>query len=1585
MSSDNPETGLEIAVIGMAGRFPGAKDIEQFWENLKNGIESIIFYSPDELLSAGVSTNLLDNPDYVKCGGGIMEEIEYFDAGYFGYSPIEAELMDPQVRIFHEITWHALENAGYDPFTYDQPIGIYAGASRNIEWEALSMLSGKTALLGDFASQFLTDRDFLCTRVSYNLNLKGPGVVVKTACSTSLAAVHMACQSILNGECEMSLAGGVSITRYGIGGYLYREGMIPSKDGHCRAFDVNSLGTVGGSGAGVVVLKRLENARHDNDNILALIKGSAINNDGMRRAGFTAPSIDGQCEVICDAIQFAGIDPETVTCIETHGTGTPVGDPIELEALKLAFDTTKKQYCRIGSVKTNVGHLDAAAGITGLIKTVLMLKHRLIPPSLHFNAPNPRFDMENSPFIVNTGLYEWENNDHPLRAGVSSFGIGGTNVHVILEEAPEGTGGLALLSFAPLSNRQYQLILLSAKTETALDKMTENLTEYLKNNLLNPGNPANSPNPGPVLADTAYTLQVGRRALPYRRMTVCPDVDSAIAALSTPRSNKVRTSQVKDEKISIIFMFPGLGAEYVNMGRGLYQTEPAFREEMDHCFEILNGILDYDAKEILYPGLMSDQSEQSDLSDLSDLSDINRTEITQPVIFAFEYSLARLLMAWGIKPQAMIGYSFGEYTAACLSGVFSLEDALKVIAARGKLIGKLPGGTMLSIPLSREDIKPYLTAEISIAIDNGPSCIAAGPAGALAALQEEMKKLRCICVPMPNTHAIHSPMMDPILREFETCLGKISLNKPQIPYISNVTANWITPGEATKPHYWAVHLRETVRFTEGIQRLLKEPHPLFIEIGPGRDLNSLLVRHQQEQHQTGPRAVNLIKPARDKTPDDYYFINKLGLLWTYGVKIHWNEFYNGEQRKRIPLPLYPFEGKRYWNDIDPAKVGETKAGGSLIGKKPDRADWFYTQQWQRTTLITRKEGTPAPGIWLLFIDDTPLGNQLVKRLEDENHRVAAVKPGKSFKEIKADEYTINPADPGEYDILFKRLAEAGTIPGNIVHMWSVTGDREHQPGQGALDRELERGLYSLLSTAGAIGSANISQKIQLGVITANMQYVTGEEELYPERAAILGPVKIIPIEYPNISSRSIDIIEPGENRGKIEFIIENLLLEFSSGFADQPVVAYRGLSRWQETFAPVKLGSNPTTSRHPRLKEKGVYLVTGGFGGMGFVLAEHLVNTLNARLVLVDILTPPSGQKLDKWLYSDERKKEIQEKKQKIKEWETEGAEIQVHDVDVSDYQGMKNVISQAEERYGQINGVIHTAGLIDYAGVIQRRTREMTAEILAAKIKGTLVLDELLGHHQLDFMVLFSSVGNVLYRIKFGQVGYNAGHEFLDVYSYYKQQQGQYTVAIDWNDWTEVGMAERAAQKHYTDSRGPSAEPTGEEDLLSISPAEGIDVFHRVVENNINRVVVSHHDLHRLMEFMNNLTRRGAQTGSFDQTGDKTASRVLHERPAISADYEPPTNELQEFILGIWEKILGINPIGIMDDWFELGGDSLTVTQLIARIRELYPVEISVNIFFENPTIAGLAGMIEELLYEKVQGLSEEELDALVEQEKEI
>jgi amino acid adenylation domain-containing protein len=894
-SAASNTTGLEIAVIGMAGRFPGAKNIHEFWDNLKNGVESISFFSDEELEEAGVGPTLINHPTYVKARG-VVDNAECFDASFFGYTPAEAKIMDPQVRIFHECAWEALEEAGYDPETYKGKIGIYAGASMNLFWQTLCVLSGATRALDAFSAYQLIDKDYLTTRISFKFNLRGPSFAVQTACSTSLVVIHLACQGLLSGECSMALAGGVTAPIPQKNGYIYQEGMVLSPNGHCRAFDAGANGFIDGNGVGVVVLKLLEDATTDGDYIHAVIKGSSINNDGSLKSGFTAPSIKAQAGVIKGALSMAEVESESISYVETHGTGTSLGDPIEIEALKRAFDTEKKGFCRIGSLKTNVGHLDAAAGVAGFIKTVMMLENRQIPPSLHFKTPNPEIDFKNSPFLVNTRLRKWENGKYPLRAGVSAFGIGGTNAHVVLEAWSIKHGAWRVKTSLPA--KDYQLLLLSAKTKSALDKMTENLVNYLKNNPVNPTNPVLH------LADVAYTMQVGRKPWKHRRMVVCASGDEAVAALSDFAN--VPYHLAVEDKQRVVFMFAGLGSQYVNMGLELYQKEPAFREEMDHCFEIMNNLVDYDIKEILYPPATGNRQPPAGSEE------INQIDISQVVIFIIEYALARLLMKLGIKSHSMIGYSFGEYTAACLSGVFSLEDALKIIVTRGKLLVEVPAGTMLSVPLSRAELIPLLGSELSIAIDNGSSCIIAGPSASVAAFEQEMKKKKLMCMPVPHSTAMHSKMMEPILAQFEQALKKISLNPPQIPYISNLTGKWINAEEVVKPTYWSKHLRETVCFSDGLMELVKNPNSIFIEIGPGRDLSTMVKRFMDDKAEQ--KVLNLIRPPQKNVSDVYYLLNKIGYLWLYGVNIDWSAFYSNERRYRIPLPTYPFEQQRY--DID---------------------------------------------------------------------------------------------------------------------------------------------------------------------------------------------------------------------------------------------------------------------------------------------------------------------------------------------------------------------------------------------------------------------------------------------------------------------------------------------------------------------------------------------------------------------------------------------------------------------------------------------------------------------------------------------
>ncbi|MGD2085538.1 MAG: SDR family oxidoreductase [Candidatus Aminicenantes bacterium] len=1552
---DTP-TGFEIAIIGMSARFPGAANIETFWNNLKNGVESVAFSSDREVNG---------DPGFVKSKGGVLENKEFFDAFFFGYTPREAEIMSPQMRIFHECVWTALEEAGYNPGTYKGLIGLYAGASSNFRWEALTLLSGKKDDMGHFAASQLVDTSYLTTRISYKLNLKGPSVMVDTACSTSLTAVDMACRAILSGECDMALAGGVSLSSYPQQGYIYNQGMILSSDGHCRAFDAGASGTVGGEGAGIVVLKSLEDARADRDHIHAVIKGFAVNNDGEGRVGYSAPGVEGQAHVIRAALFMAEVEPESIGYIETHGTGTPLGDPIEIKALKLVFKTDKKGFCKIGSVKTNIGHLDRAAGIVGLIKTVLILKHKQIPPSLHFKTPNPDIDLENSPFRVNTGLTQWKNDKYPLRAGVSSFGIGGTNAHVILEEYSEGTGGLAPLPIETPS-RQYQLILLSAKTETALNKMTKNLVEYFKKNLLNPGNHENPTNPGPTLADVAYTLQVGRKDFSHRKAALCSTREEALEILS-PHNPKVHTHVVKQEDPGVIFMFPGQGSQYADMGRELYQKEPVFRKEMDLCFEILAGLPDDDIKEILYP---LTRSNRSYTSYKSYKSHINRTEIAQPLLFVFETALAKLLMHWGISPGAMIGHSIGEYTAAHLSGVFSREDALKLVVLRGKLMQQMPTGSMLSAAISEEELLPLLKLKQDLslaAVNSSRQCVVSGTHQATATFAKELTRQGYKTRTLHTSHAFHSKLMDPISEEFKEKVKEIKLNKPVIPYISNVTGHWLKTRQALDPGYWSTHLRHTVRFARGLTELLKEPGSIFVEVGPGKALTALLKQHTDKQ--PGHQAVHLVRHPKEEVQDTYFLLNQLGRLWVHGVNIDWAGFYSDEKRYRLSLPVYCFDAQRYRIEGDIFKMGiEKMSSASLPGKKPDMAEWFYVPSWERAALQHSSPiKTKTPGTWVVFMDECGLGLQLLKLLEQQQVNAITVKTGPGFDKTGENEYILDPAESNHYDLLFRDFPELNPDSEGITiaHLWGVTRGNNQGVELDTLDKTQDTGLFSLLHLTRAMGKSGFAHDVRIGVVTDNMQEVTGEELLCPQKATLVGAVKIIPLEYPNIRCSSIDVVlpAPGSLSGWEDRLAGQLLEELKWGFS-QPVnvVAFRGTHRWQPNMKPHPLNrSEEPGETLRRFKAGGIYLVTGGLGGMGFTLAEFLATRLKARLILVGRFPFPPRQEWENWLDTRPENDNPGQKIRKINEWEKNGTQIMICTADVSHLEQMKEVVASAEKRFGRINGVIHTAGLADYEGVIQRRTREKTEKVMAPKVKGTLVLDTIFKNKQLDFLVLFSSIGNVLYNVKFGQVGYNAANEFLDSYAIYKTaRDGIFTVAINWCDWLQVGMSVKAVKDRL--SRRDADPGAAVDDLLygAVTPAEGMEVFQRIMDSRWVRVAVSTQDLNLLLDQVNK-----------KQEEKESLSTPLHPRPELSTAYEAPADETEKTLAAVWENFFGFKPVGINDDFFELGGDSLQVMTVSSHIQTALGIQIPLQVFFENPTIKKLGQYIGENIESEKTGYS--------------
>ena len=901
------EAEERIAVIGMAGRFPGAADLDRFWRNLRDGVDSVRDLTDEELLAAGVAPAVFGRPDYVKAAAPIAG-VELFDAGFFGFSPRDAELLDPQSRVFLECAWEALESAGYVSESYDGWIGLFAGVSLPAYLMSNLMPHPEIAAqVGNFQLILANDRDYFATRISYKLGLEGPSVNVQTACSTSLVAVHLACQSLLSHQCGIALAGGIRINFPQLAGYLHQEGSIFSPDGRCRAFDAGGRGALFGEGAGVVVLKRLSEALADGDTVHAVVRGSAFNNDGLDKVGYTAPSVNGQAKVIALAQAVAGVSPDSLSYVEAHGSGTPLGDPIEVAALTRAFRarTARQRFCALGSVKSNVGHLEAAAGIAGLLKTVLALKHRTLPPSLHFEAPNPQIDFEDGPFYVNTAAREWPADGAPRRAGVSSFGMGGTNAHVILEEAPAAEPGSA--------SRPWQLLVLSAKTPTALETSAGRLADFLREH------------PEIDFADAVHTLQAGRRSFRHRLALVCRDREDALAALAAGDPRRLLRSEQESAERPVTFLFPGLGEHYPGMAADLYRGEPGFRAALDECCDLLAPHLGLDLRRLLFPEGLAEAGGGVDVKALfgrggRTAGELDRTRYAQPAVFAVEYALAVLLGEWGILPQSLIGYSLGEYVAACLAGVLSLPDALALVARRARLIDGLPPGALLAVPLPEEEAGALLGAELAVAAQNGPSVtVASGPEAAIADLERRLAERGLAGRRLPTTHAFHSPMMAPIRGAFAELLAGVRLTPPRIPYVSNVTGTWITAAEATDPGYWVRHLCQTVRFADGLAELSREPARILVEVGPGRGLTALAL-----QSDAGLVAVPTLRSAWERQPDTAFLLTTLAKLWLAGLRIDWAGFSAHERRLRVPLPTYPFERQRYF--VDPPHAAQPAAG-----------------------------------------------------------------------------------------------------------------------------------------------------------------------------------------------------------------------------------------------------------------------------------------------------------------------------------------------------------------------------------------------------------------------------------------------------------------------------------------------------------------------------------------------------------------------------------------------------------------------------------------------------------------------------------
>jgi acyl transferase domain-containing protein len=1519
----DPREDLDIAVVGLVGRFPGADNLEEFWRNLRDGVESVTFFTEEELQAFGVDPAALRAPNFVKAAP-VLRGFSMFDAAFFGYSPREAELLDPQHRLFLECAWEALEQAGYDPGRYDGLIGVYGGTSLST-YLLYNLLASRQAAEDGFQLMIGNDKDFLSTRVSYKLNLRGPSLDVQTGCSTSLVAIHLACQALLSYHCDMALAGGVSVQVPQRTGYFYQEGGLNSPDGHCRAFDARAEGTLFGSGAGIVVLKRLGDALADGDCIHAVIKGSAINNDGSAKIGFTAPGVDGQAEVIAQAQAMSSVEPESISYIEAHGTGTPLGDPVEMAALSKAFraKTDGKEFCAVGSVKSNIGHLDAAAGVAGFIKTVLALKHKQLPPSLHFEEPNPRIDFADSPFYVNARLSEWKRNGTPRRAGVSSFGIGGTNAHVIVEEA----------SSAALSSesRPWQLLMLSGKTNAAMEATTARLVEFLKEN------------PETNLADVAYTLQVGRAQFNYRRFALCHDARDAASALSSADPQSVFNAYQEQKERSLLFMFPGGGAQYVNMAWGLYESEPTFREHFDLCAEILQRRFGYDVRRWLY----LDQERAKEAAE-----QMKRTSVGLPALFIVEYALARLWMSWGVRPQAMIGHSLGEYVAACLAGVFSLEDALALVDLRGKLFEQLPRGGMLSLPLPEREVRPMLNGQLSLAAINGPGqCVVSGPVQAIEEMAAELAEREIEFRRIQIDVAAHSQMVEPLLQPFRRFVETLELHAPEIPFVSNVTGTWINAAEATDPDYWAQHLRRTVQFSDGLSCLLKEPDPILLEVGPGQTLTAL-ARLQMERA-GGVAVFSSTRHPYDRQSDLACLLTTLGKLWLSGVAVDWPGFYAGEQRRRIPLPTYPFERQHYW--VEPAKQSYGPGGfQESLNKKNDLDEWFYIPSWKRTlaprppsleSLAVESPAVeslaPSPS-WLVFVDDGRLSSGVVERLECTGQRLTRVLAGDRFDRIGDGLYTLNPQSSEDYQSLLEELRADEAIPTHVVHLWSITADSQAPSGLELFERMQAAGFYSLLYLAQAVEEQSLTEPLRVWVLTNHLHEVESGDSIKAEKATLLAPCTVIPQEFDHITCSLIDVVIPEPDSQAEERLLDQLLGEFQATPSDF-VIAYRGQRRWVRQYEPARLPTEAAPLRS--LREKGVYLITGGLGGIGLLLAEYLAETFQARLVLTGRSILPERNQWPSWLATHEAEDSFSRTIRKIQALEEAGAEVLVLTADVADQARMQSVLEHTIERFGQLNGVIHTAGLagtkaIKFIPEVERTDCELHFQ---GKVYGLYSLEKVLEGRELDFCLLFSSNASTLGGL--GSVAYTAANLFMDAVAQRRSQQpGTPWISANWDGWL-MAEGERLAAAFETSL-----------DQYAMTPQESLRAFGRVLCGApAGQIVVSTGDL---ASRLNMWVNRERKTGAGQDTDDEQ-SAALHPRPTMGTAYAPPTDELEQSLITIWQDLLGIEQLGIHDNFFELGGNSLVGLKVISRLKRELNVDIPVVALFEGPTVSALAKVI--------------------------
>ena len=1450
--------GFEIAVIGMDCRMPGADNVQEFWNNIAEGRDTISFFSDQEMEESGISRAVYSQENYVKAKG-IISDCDKFDNNFFNYTPEEVSLMDPQLRVIHECVYHGLEDAGYSSFDYDGEIGLFLGNFTNYSWLNTISASRNNAvqklMLGS-----LNDINNFATRVAYSLNLKGPALSVETACSTSLVAVHLACQSLLSGDCDMAVAGGVSITVPFKEGYLYEEGMIYSKDGHCHAFSNDADGSVFSDGAGVVILKMLDKAIEDNDDIYAVIKGSAINNDGCDKAGFTAPSVNGQARAVKNAIYAAQVSPEDIDYVETHGTATQIGDPIEVEALKKAFDVNKSGYCAIGSVKSNIGHTNNAAGIAGIIKTALSLEKKIIPPSINFSGPNEKIDFENSPFYVNTEAKKWEKNSGSRLAGVSAFGIGGTNAHIILEEAPEYV--------VNESENDLNCILLSAKSKNSLEEMKNQLSEYI------------SSHNDVTIQDIAYTLNRRVGNYKYRMFYVCDDSDKFGDLL---KNEKQRVSEYAAKKTGkLVFVFPGIGSEYEGMMKDLYENQGVFRKNVDECVRILEEITDINYLNILYG------------------NEKYRSSEIQVLIFIVEYALAKTLEFYGIKPDVCIGYSFGEYVAACLSGVFSLHDALFIIVNRGKIMKKLKGTTMLSVPLSEDKIKEFLNSKIHLSIINEETCTVSGTIEDINELENELRNKRLICSRVSSL-AGHCELLRCIEDDFRKILDKIEFKNCSGKYFSAILNKEISADEISSPDYWINHMLKPVRFSESIRSVIdKYGDCTFVEVGPGANLTTLIKRFSFLNKECNP-VINITRNRSTAYNDQRYLLNKICLLWCTGHNINKESLLENNRRNYVRLPLYPFDRESFKIGQNLNNANKNVDHGSYNDKN-DISRWFYSLNWHKQDFV---DVDLIPGEkYIVFCDGSGYGAMTAERIGSDN--VYTVRSGERFEKCSSTEFVIDVSSEDDYCKLIDDIVKENEVY-NVLNFMSLDNN-------GGPEDDFDRSFYVLLYFVKEFQLRNAEMKCTLKIssVVTDCYSICGTENTAPYNSGAIGLSIVISQEYPAIKTKIIEFDSNSDKR-KMPAIVLSEISEYN-----EKIVSYRKNSRY---CLAVERMYVPCNSDLDLINDGDRVLIIGGMGNVGLSIAQGLSAVKNVDL----ILTSTHDQAIGNSSISDEKEKYICE-------IENNGSKVHIEKCNVrSDLDlFMENMIS----KYGMIDHIIFSAGIIgdDTFSLIKDTTKESCDIQFDVKVKGLERFAESIEKYDVKNCIVVSSVSSILGGI--GHAAYSVSNLFIDLFVRKQNRISKANwLSINWDFW-----------KFDTERNDKYVGTTAAN--YSISREEGMKLVPMIFKLcDEEQIIVSTGDLQRRYDDWVNIENTA-----------EVENGTGFDRPDLPNEYVAPSNDLEEKIVEIWERILGYKGIGIEDSFFELGGDSLKEVAMSIELKKELDLEVSLKDFFEHPFIKDVA-----------------------------